>query len=59
MTSSAVRSTFESSTADDCSEPKVPEVSQKDAMIHGRALVGTPSDFGLRSDPPTHPELLD
>jgi hypothetical protein len=21
--------------------------------------VGTPSDFGLRSDPPTHPELLD
>jgi len=22
-------------------------------------LVGTPSDFGLRSDPPTHPELLD
>ena len=25
----------------------------------GRALVGTPSDFGLRSDPPTHPELLD
>jgi hypothetical protein len=25
----------------------------------GRGLVGTPSDFGLRSDPPTHPELLD
>ncbi len=25
----------------------------------GRPLVGTPSDFGLRSDPPTHPELLD
>jgi hypothetical protein len=25
----------------------------------GRGLVGTPSDFGLRSEPPTHPELLD
>jgi hypothetical protein len=25
----------------------------------GRGLVATPSDFGLRSDPPTHPELLD
>jgi hypothetical protein len=25
----------------------------------GAALVRTPSDFGLRSDPPTHPELLD
>jgi hypothetical protein len=25
----------------------------------GSGLVGTPSDFGLRSDPPTHPELLD
>ncbi len=25
----------------------------------GRPLVSTPSDFGLRSDPPTHPELLD
>jgi hypothetical protein len=25
----------------------------------GAPLVGTPSDFGLRSDPPTHPELLD
>jgi hypothetical protein len=25
----------------------------------GRGLVGTPSDFGLRSDPPTYPELLD
>jgi hypothetical protein len=25
----------------------------------GSALVGTPSDFGLRSDPPTQPELLD
>jgi hypothetical protein len=25
----------------------------------GAGLVGTPSDFGLRSDPPTHPKLLD
>ncbi len=25
----------------------------------GAALVRTPSDFGLRSDPPTHPELID
>jgi hypothetical protein len=25
----------------------------------GEPLVSTPSDFGFRSDPPTHPELLD
>jgi hypothetical protein len=25
----------------------------------GKGLVGTPSDFGVRSDPPTHPEMLD
>ena len=25
----------------------------------GKPLVGTPSDFGARSDAPTHPELLD
>src|SRR5262249_50437787 len=25
----------------------------------GAGLVRTPSDFGLRSEPPTHPELLD
>ncbi len=25
----------------------------------GQALVRTPSDFGVRSEPPTHPELLD
>jgi hypothetical protein len=29
------------------------------AWHFGRGIVGTPSDFGLRSDPPTHPELLD
>ncbi|HEX4122767.1 MAG TPA: PSD1 and planctomycete cytochrome C domain-containing protein [Verrucomicrobiae bacterium] len=29
-------------------------------MYHfGSPLVATPSDFGLRSEPPTHPELLD
>ncbi|HEY0456689.1 MAG TPA: PSD1 and planctomycete cytochrome C domain-containing protein, partial [Verrucomicrobiae bacterium] len=29
-------------------------------MYHmGAPLVRTPSDFGVRSDPPTHPELLD
>lgn len=29
------------------------------AHVFGNALVKTPSDFGVRSDPPTHPELLD
>jgi hypothetical protein len=28
-------------------------------QLFGQGLVRTPSDFGLRSDPPTHPELLD
>jgi hypothetical protein len=27
--------------------------------LFGHAIVRTPSDFGMRCDPPTHPELLD
>lgn len=28
-------------------------------LLLGKPLVSTPGDFGTRSDPPTHPELLD
>jgi hypothetical protein len=29
------------------------------AQLFGRGLVATPGDFGVRTDPPSHPELLD
>src|SRR5206468_3353978 len=29
------------------------------AQHFGKGLVGTPSDFGVRCDPPTQPQLLD
>ena len=45
----------------DRSNPLTMRVLVNRVWMHhfGTPLVGTPSDFGIRSDPPTHPELLD
>jgi hypothetical protein len=41
--------------------PLTARVMANRVWIHhfGKGLVRTPSDFGVRSDPPTHPQLLD